>query len=218
MTPGDLPPTTALADVLLIQRMKGVLSPPLAPFTRIPDRVSGAARTVQLEPVDSGADGSLDRLYALLDEDLAGAVVVVAGAEDVEAAVWGQILARAARRAGAVAAVVAGGVRDREELTAEGVPVWGLGERTVGAVGLARVVDGDEPVFACDVLVERGDMVVVDPHGVVALPRVQAPQLLAAARDLAAGEDALLAELDGGGRLARAYGHKRSAVDRIRGR
>jgi regulator of RNase E activity RraA len=218
VTPHDLPPTTALADVLLIHRMAGVLSPPLSSFTQLPARVSGEARTVRLEPVGDGASGSLDPLYALLDEDLAGAVVVLAGADEVEAAVWGQILARAARRAGAVAAVVAGAVRDREELTAEGVPVWALCERTVGAVGLARVVDVDQPVHVGDCQVERGDMVVVDPHGVVALPRVRATELLAAARDLAAGEEALLAELDGGGELTRAYGHKRSAVDRIRER
>jgi 4-hydroxy-4-methyl-2-oxoglutarate aldolase len=215
VTPGDLPPTTALADVLLIHRMPGVLSPPLSSFTQIPDRVSGAARTVQLEPAES-ADGSLDPLYALLDEDLTGAVVVVAGAEEVKAAVWGQILARAARRAGAVAAVVAGAVRDREELTGEGVPVWALCERTVGAVGVARVAAADEPVFVGDAPVEPGDTVVVDPHGVVALPGTRAGELLAAALDLTAGEEALLAELEGGGELARAYAHKRNVVDRIR--
>ena len=197
--------------------MPGVLSPPLSSFTKLDDRVSGSARTVRLAAA-APPDGSLDALYTLLDEDLTGAVLVVGGAEDIEAAVWGQILARAARRAGAVAALVGGAVRDRWELTGEGLPVWGLSERTVGAVGVARVVGVDEAVPIGDSAVEPGDTIAVDPHGVVALPAEDAGELLAAARDLAAGEETLLAELEDGTELARAYDHKRSAVDRIRDR
>ena len=197
--------------------MPGVLSPPLSSFTKLADRVSGSARTVRLAAAEP-PDGSLDALYTLLDEDLTGAVLVVGGAEDIEAAVWGQILARAARRAGAVAALVGGAVRDRWELTGEGLPVWGLSECTVGAVGVARVVGVDEAVAIGDSAVEPGDTIAVDPHGVVALPAEDAGELLAAARDLAAGEETLLAELEDGTELARAYDHKRSAVDRIRDR
>lgn len=216
MSASGVPPTTALADVLLIRRMPGgVLSPPLSSFTTLEDRVSGTARTVRLAPAEP-PDGSLDALYAVLDEDLTDGVVVVAGAEEIEAAVWGQILTRAARRAGAVAAVVAGAVRDRVQLTQEALPVWALSERTVGAVGVARVVGVDEPVTIGETTVARGDTVVVDPDGVVALRSENAGDLLAAARDLTAGEEALLTELEGPTELARAYAHKRNAVERIR--
>lgn len=217
MSADGLSPTTVLADVLAIRRMPGVLSPPLSSFTKLEERVSGGARTVRLARAEPPV-GSLEALYTLLDEDLTGAVVVVAGAEEIEAAVWGQILARAARRAGAVAALVGGAIRDRGELTQEGLPTWAMSERTVGAVGGAQVVGVDEPVIIGDSTIEPGDPIVVDPHGVVALPAEDASELLAAAGDLAAGEEALLAELEGSTELARAYAHKRSAVDRIRDR
>jgi 4-hydroxy-4-methyl-2-oxoglutarate aldolase len=202
-----LPPTTALADVLLIREVSGVLSPPLRQFTTLEERVGGPARTVQLAPAEAPV-GSLERLYALLDEDLGGAVIVVAGAEEIGAAVWGQILSRAARRAGAAAALVGGDVRDRPELTGEGLPVW--------AVGVAQVVAVDESVTIGDTAVELGDTIVVDPCGVVALPAGDAAGLLEAARDLTAGEEALLTELEGSTALTRAYAHKQGAVSRLR--
>jgi regulator of RNase E activity RraA len=213
----SFPPTTALADVLLIREVPGVLSPPLTPFTTLEERVGGQARTVQLAPAEAPG-GSLERLYALLDENLDGAVIVVAGAEEIGAAVWGQILSRAARRAGAAAAVVGGDVRDRLELTREGLPVWARSERTVGAVGVARVAAVDEPVTIGDTAVEPGDTIVVDACGVVALPAGDAAALLAAARELIAGEEALLAALEGSTALTRAYAHKQSAVSRLRKR
>jgi regulator of RNase E activity RraA len=114
--------------------------------------------------------------------------------------------------------VIGGAVRDRVELTAEGLPVWARDERTVGAVGTAQVVGVDEPINIDDATIEPGDTIVVDAHGVVALPAEHADELLVGARDLTAGEEALLAELDGPTKLSRAYGHKRSAVHRIRDR
>jgi 4-hydroxy-4-methyl-2-oxoglutarate aldolase len=215
VTSDGLPPTTALADVLLIRHVPGVLSPPLTSFTQLEQRVSGKARTARLAPAEPPT-ASLEPLYTLLDEDLREGVVVVAGAEGIEAAVWGQILSRAARRAGAVAAIVGGAVRDRAELTREGLPVWGRTECTVGAVEMAQVLGIDEAVTIGDTTIEPGDPIVVDALGAVALPEKHAADLLAGAQDLTAGEEALLAELEGTTKLGRAYEHKRSALHRIR--
>jgi regulator of RNase E activity RraA len=215
VNPEGLPPTTALADVLLIRGFRGVLSPPLTSFTTLDQRVTGRARTLRLARAEPPL-GSLERLYTLLDEDLTGGVVVVVGAEAIEAAVWGQILSRAARRAGAAAAIVGGAVRDRVALTGEGLPVWGQIERTVGAVGMAQVVAVDETVTIGEATIEPGDTVVVDDLGAVALPEKHADDLLAGANDLTAGEEALLTELASNTKLARAYEHKRRAVQRIR--
>jgi regulator of RNase E activity RraA len=210
-----LPPTTALADVLSVLRVPGVLSPPLAPFTTLETRVRGTARTVQLAPA-APPNGSLEPLYALLDEELEGQVVVVAGAEEIDGAVWGQILSRAAHRAGAAAALISGAARDRSELTAEAMPVWASRELTVGAIGTARVDGLDEPVTIGDAVIEPGDTVVVDACGVVALARERAEEVLTAARELAAGEAALLSEIAGSTELTEAYAHKRSVVARLR--
>jgi 4-hydroxy-4-methyl-2-oxoglutarate aldolase len=210
------PPTTALADVLSIRDERGVLSPPLLPFTTLGHRAGGRARTVQLEPARAPS-GSLEPLYALLDEDLSGQVVVLAGGEAIEAAVWGQILSRAARRAGAQAVVIGGAIRDRVELTDEGIPVWAAFELTVGAVGVAQVAAVDEKVGIGGCAIEHGDTIVVDPSGAVVLASQGVATVLEAARELAAGELALLDALGDGTELTKAYAHKRDVVHRLRG-
>ena len=145
-------------------------------------------------------------------EDLAGAMLVVAGAEDTEGAVWGQILSRAARGAGAVGAIVAGRVRDRAHLAGEGLPVWGAGEATVGAVGMAHVRAVGEPVVVAGVEVRPDDTLVVDDGGVVCLAAETAEQVLDDAHSYEEAEAALLADLSTGVKLADAYDRKRRVV------
>jgi 4-hydroxy-4-methyl-2-oxoglutarate aldolase len=210
----DLPPTTCLADVLQLRGTTGWLSPPLVRFAGRADPVLGTATTVRLR---AAADGpGLGELQEVLSGDLSGRVVVVAGAEGVAAAVWGEILSLAAIRRGAVAALVAGRVRDVATLAAVGLPVWGLGEATAGPGGWAHVEAVGEPVRVCGVRVASGDPVLVDDGGVVALAADRADALLSDARAYADGEDAVLAALRSGEPLTSAYRHKREAVARLR--
>ena len=212
------PSTTAIADVVQILGGGGVLTPPLRALTPVPGSIRGTATTVLVAPIGGSDAGPLDVLYAHLDCDLEGSVVVLGGASEVFAAVWGQILARAAARSGAVAAVVDGYVRDRSTLSDEHLPVWGRAEATMGAVGLTRVVAVDVPVTIGTSAVHPGDCVVLDDDGAVVLERQRADELLKCAGDYAAAEEALLDDLTRGVPLAEAYDHKRRVVRRIRAR
>jgi len=209
-----LPPTTTLADVLLMQGVPGALTPPLRTMCAPAHAVCGPAVTVQMAP--GGRDGGFDPLYALLSEDLTGCVLVVAGMEDVPGAVWGQILSRAARRRGAVAVLVDGAVRDVSLLDAEGLAVWAAGEHTAGAPGQAHVVATHATVRVGDVSVDDRDLVVADPAGAVRLPAAHAETLLGCARDLAEAEERVLEDLAAGLRLDQAYHHKKAAQTAIR--
>jgi 4-hydroxy-4-methyl-2-oxoglutarate aldolase len=212
-----IPPASAIADVLAIRGIHGVLSPPLWDVTGLTLTARGRARTVQMVPTDE-AGRAFDELYALLDQDLTDAVVVIAGAEPVSAAVWGQILSRAARRSGAVAALIAGAVRDRSELTAEGLAVWAISERTVGATGRARVVDIDVAARIESVTVRPGDEIVLDAGGAVCVPSELAAEVYRDADELCRGERLLLQDLERGVALQEAYAHKRRATAAIRAR
>lgn len=219
-----LPPTTAIGDVLAIHAVGGWLSPPLTRFWSTETAVAGRTTTVVMGPGAPEKGGAFELLYEALDMDLTDCVLVIAGVEEVEAAVWGQILSRAARRSGAVAAVVSGGVRDRSALAREGLPVWGLTEHTVGATGLAHVVAINQPLSVAGVPVRPDDVAVVDDGGVVLLPGESAATLLREAGDYAAAEDRVLLDLERGTPLVEAYQQKRTvrarlhaAVDRGRG-
>ena len=217
----DVPPTTVLADVLAIAGRDGWLSPPLRPFA-VPAEAaapaSGRAVTVLMAPGPTPGGGALEPLYDLLSGDLTGAVVVVGGVEDVTAAPWGQILSRAAAGAGAVAVVVGGAVRDKAELQGEGIPVWGVADATVGAVGAAHVVAVGVPVTIGGVTVEPDDVVVVDAGGVVRLPAAVADEVLADGRRYHDAERRVLDDLGAGIPLKESYRHKRDTVADLRAR
>jgi len=211
------PPTTAIADVQhILGDGGGVLTPPLWPLTAVQGPIRGPATTVLVAPANDSEAGPLDALYAHLDGPLEGSVVVLAGAAEILGAVWGQILARAARRSGAVAAVVDGYVRDRTTLSDERLPVLGRAEATMGAIGLATVAAIDVPVTIGTAEVRPGDFVVLDEGGAVVIEQERTNHLLACAADYANAERALLDDLTRGVPLAEAYDHKRRVVRRIR--
>lgn len=209
-----LPPTTTLADVLLMHGRPGALTPPLRTMQAPRRPVCGRAITVQMAP--GGVEGGFDQLYDLLSQDLGGAVIVVAGMRDVPGAVWGQILSRAALRRGALAAVVDGAVRDVSLLDSEGLPVWAASEHTSGAPGQAHVAATRATVRVGDVSIDDQDLVVADAAGAVRLPAQHAEMLLACARDLAEAEERVLEDLAAGLRLTEAYHHKKAAQTTIR--
>lgn len=209
MSPQSTPPTSALADVLLLRGRDGVLSPPLRHLCGEPVAACGLARTVAFAATPDGGGGTFDELYELLDSDLDGEVLVVAGAETVPGAVWGQILSQAAHRAGAAAVLVAGAVRDVAELRTSRLPVWGLSEHTMGATGLACVVDVDVPVNIGGCPIAVGDTIAVDASGAVRLRQGEAAELLEQGGLYAAAEQRLLDDIAAGVPLARAYQHKR---------
>jgi 4-hydroxy-4-methyl-2-oxoglutarate aldolase len=209
--------TTAIADVLALHGRRGWLSPPLVEFAAAPKPIRGMATTVTMAPGPDPQGGAFEQLYARLDGDLSSRVIVIGGASEVQGAVWGQILSRAARRAGAAGAVIDGCVRDRAALAAEGLPVWGRRECMVGAVGLVHVAALDEPVTVVGVKVRAGDSIIGDHDGTVVLADDLAEQLLAQAHEYDRAEAALLADLASGVSLVEAYEHKRRVVRRIVG-
>lgn len=109
-----------------------------------------------------------------------GTVLVVAGASESRTAVLGDLVAGELLRAGIVAVVTDGLIRDSRDVAALGLPVWARGTTPVasrkdgvGSVG-GSVVVGDVPV-------SDGDVVVADADGVVVWPAADAPAYVAKA-------------------------------------
>lgn len=207
------PATTALADVLQLRGRTGWLSPPLVPAWRGSRALAGQARTVQFAP-GPGPDG-LKPLHRLLGQDLTDSVIVLAGAGCAPGAVWGEILTMAARSAGALAVVVEGSVRDAPSFADLGLPVWSSGEATAGPGGQVHVCGMGAPVTIAAVPVSEGDLVVLDPSGVVSLPSKDADRVCSEALRYTVAEEAVVAALAEGQALGQAYRHKGAMLEEL---
>ena len=104
----------------------------------------------------------------------AGTVLVVAGAAESRTAVLGDLVAGELRRAGIVAVVTDGLIRDSRAVAALGLPVWARGvtpvasrKDGVGGVGGSVEIGG--------VAVNDGDVVIADADGVVVWPAAEVP-------------------------------------------
>jgi 4-hydroxy-4-methyl-2-oxoglutarate aldolase len=205
---------SVLADVAALWGHDGWLTPPLQPVVPAVAPVSGRARTVRLEVAASGP--GMAKAFELLSHDLTGQVVVWAGVAEAPGATWGEILSMAARGQGATAVLVDGAVRDVDDMTQLGLPVYASRTAVVGPNGTVHAVEVDGPVAIDGVRIDAGDTIVVDAAGCIRLSGEHADELLAAGTSYAAGEGALLAALTAGEPLDSAYLHKKRAVDALR--
>jgi 4-hydroxy-4-methyl-2-oxoglutarate aldolase len=208
-----LAPVSAIADVLALWGMDGWLTPPLVPIVAAPVTMSGRAVTVQVCHDTKGP--GLSPIYDVLSADLHGRVVVFAGARPVPGAVFGEILAGAARQQGATGVLVDGWVRDRDDMTKIGLPVFAAGERVVGPNGTAHLVSIGQQVSVDGVTVATDDVIVIDPSGCVRVPADRATDVLDAAARYAAAEALVADALAAGEPLAAAYRHKRTMLSEL---
>lgn len=215
MSTGDdaLPPVSAIADVLALWGRDGWLTPPLRPLVAPQQPLIGAVRTVAIAAASQGT--GLTDLYALLDGDLAGSVVIIGADVAVHGAVFGEILGTAAQRAGAVAVLVDGAVRDVRELAQLGLPLFASDQRVVGPNGTAHVVGLGGVVTVDRTSICGDDHVVVDASGCIRITG-NPTEVLDAARRYAAAEEHVLDALRDGTDLPTAYLIKRATVAELR--
>jgi len=106
----------------------------------------------------------------LFDLALPGDVALIVGPSGSPASLLGGEAAVVAQRAGIAACLVAGDVRDVDEIVASGLPVW-LG-RSTPATGRYRIeaAEINGPVDVAGVQVRPGDVAIADASGVVFIP------------------------------------------------
>jgi 4-hydroxy-4-methyl-2-oxoglutarate aldolase len=166
-------------------------------------RVAGPALTVATQP------GNNLLIHRALAQARPGDVLVVALTDDADGGhdfgYWGDILTTAAQARGVAGLVIDGCVRDVEAIRTLGFPVFcrgtairGTGKAPVGTVG-ATVRIGRIAIAA-------GDLIVGDADGVVAVPSAQVAQVLAAAEQREAKENAIVAALKAGKTTMELYG------------
>ena len=126
-----------------------------------------------------------------------GDVLVVVCQAELSGAQWGDLACRYAVKKGLAGVIVQGCVRDIDQVRALGFPVWSThispihpDKRGHGSVNAPVVCEG---VRVCP-----GDLIVADGDGVIAIPRGQAAQVIAAAQAKMKREDEVAAAVRNG--------------------
>ena len=201
--PGDERLTTAIlsdsCDAAGLRHQ--VLQQRLAPI--VPgSRAMGRARTVRFAPslADDSADPYRDAID-MIDGIQAGQMVVISTDESNDSAFWGELFSAAALGAGASGVITDGNLRDTDRIAALGFPAFSRSRRPIDFRARMRIVDMDVPVVLGGVEIRAGDLVMADDDGAVVVPRAREDDVLGLARQRAAQESTVLAELLNGASL-----------------
>jgi 4-hydroxy-4-methyl-2-oxoglutarate aldolase len=154
-------------------------------------RACGPARTVRC-----GQDDNL-MVHAAMARLQPGEVLVLSMPEPAPVALVGDLLATQAQVRGAAAILVDAAVRDSEELTAMGLPIWA---RWIRSRGATKDVVGelDVPVTVGGQEIRPGDLVVLDADGATVVAAGRADEVLAASLAREAKEAAKREQLRAG--------------------
>jgi regulator of RNase E activity RraA len=151
----------------------------------------GPAVTVNTRPGDNLM------VHKAIDVAQAGDILVVATHGGVNAAVFGDLMCRAASAKKLGGIVVDGAIRDVEGITALGFPAF---SRAVSPGSCDKDGPGEVnvPIACGGAVVMAGDIVIGDEDGVVVVPRDRAEEVLGLAKQTLDREKARIAEIESG--------------------
>ena len=154
-------------------------------------RVAGSARTVAC-----GQDDNL-MVHAAIERIQPGEVLVVTMPEPRPFGLIGDLLATQIRKRGAAGILIDASIRDKEELSAMGLPIW---SRWIRVQGAAKKIVGklDVPVTIGGATINPGDIVVLDADGACVVDQRRAGDVLAASQARAAKEEEVRARYERG--------------------
>jgi 4-hydroxy-4-methyl-2-oxoglutarate aldolase len=119
-----------------------------------------------------------------------GDVMVIDASATSDTSTMGGIAAATAVTRGLSGVIVDGGVRDIEEITQSGLPLWSRYVTPRCGKGRLEAVSVNAPVTVGGIQVVAGDLVLADRTGVCFVPAEFAPQLAARLLEVTRNEDA----------------------------
>jgi regulator of RNase E activity RraA len=160
-------------------------------------RFAGFAVTVQLKKDEGTNDPkALAGMLTAIDSGGPNSVYVMTIEDGADIAGMGGLMGTAMAARDFSGAVIDGGVRDTAYLQKIGFPVFATGIVPSTSVHHYRFAGANVPVVCDGVTVNAGDIVVADPDGVVVVPRAQAKDVLALAREMDFKEHSMYAYIE----------------------
>lgn len=187
--------TPSLSDALDMLALPGAVVG-LSSLT-LPARIAGRVQTVKLGAPIAGLPKRHLGSGAIVAAS-AGDIIVVEHRGRLDVSGWGGLLSRAAVRKGIAGVIVDGAFRDIDEGRELGLPVFGKAAVPVTARGRVAEHSFNEAITVGGIAVAPGDWVMADGSGVVFLPAARAGDILAAAEDIFAREQAMARDIDAG--------------------
>lgn len=171
-------------------RPQGLLRPEMRPIQR-GTRIAGSAVTVLCQAGDNLM------IHAAVECCRPGDILVVTTFSPSTDGMFGELLGTSLLAHGVIGLILDAGIRDVVELNELGFPVWA---KAISAHGTVKATPGsvNVDVVCAGALVTPGDVIVADDDGVVVVPRVEAPEILAAAQARTAKEAATRVKLAAG--------------------
>lgn len=189
--------TGAVNDVLReFDLLYQALPPAIMPLER-EMRVAGVAFTVK-GMKSLTIEGEMEERAAMLEALPRQSVLVWDTGADDSCAQWGEVMTKAALRAGCRGAVIDGGVRDTQLVLDQHFPVWCRYRTSNAMLGRFRMVGYQLPIRIGGVDVYPGDVIFADIDGAVIVPRRLAIEVLERAEALCKDEQVYKKWIDDG--------------------
>jgi regulator of RNase E activity RraA len=156
-------------------------------------KLVGRAMTVLGEDIDT-IDDPYGLMFDALDDLKPGEIYLATGGAQ-NYALWGELMATAARARGAVGAIFNGGVRDSQSLLVMDFPVFCTTRSPQDQKGRGRVIAYRTTIQIEAVTVQDGDLIVADTDGVVVVPYQIEDQVIDAALEKVDAENIVRDEI-----------------------
>lgn len=163
-------------------------------------KVAGPVYTVRgrARHADDGVDPRY-RQMEMLENIFPGSVVVIDPGDESTAAHWGELMSNVAQQRGATGTVIAGGLRDSQQILDIGYPVFCRYHSPLTAVWRWEITDFNVPLQIGRVAVRPGDLVLGDIDGILIVPAAIADQVIEKAEDVKRKETVVRERLQHGG-------------------
>lgn len=195
--------TCAVSDALDRLGLLGAVSG-IRPLTGS-HTIAGRVVTVKLVAAE-GRTSKQHLATAAIETSGPGDIFVIEHRSQEDCAGWGGILSRAAKARGISGTLVEGSVRDVDESREIGYPVFA--RAAVPTTARGRIVEEgwNVPVDIGGVTVHPGDFVIADGSGVVLVEKARIEEVLLAAEEIAAREQAMAEAVESGTPVSRVMG------------
>lgn len=149
-------------------------------------KVAGFAYPCRVVPTSEYVE--IDTLLEMVDSIPPDSIVTVAADADIDAALWGGMMSARSKARGARGAVVNGGVRDIEQISDQGFPVFGTYRCVKDIRRRGYMAEYNVAVMIGGVRIEPGDVLFADINGVIAIPKGALPTVLNSLQSVQTGE------------------------------